>query len=102
MRVAGFALSATTVSHGDNLSKPQHAREYGTLLAQPVGHALVSTGSFLVTFGKVFLKSNFKSQQRYDFKSFLSVVYRFNPCYVSENENRVDSILLSSHHRRHA
>jgi len=54
MRVAGFAVSSATLLHGDNLSEPQQAREYGTLPAQPVGPALVYTGSFLLAFGKVF------------------------------------------------
>jgi len=49
-----FAVSPNTLLHGDDLSKRQQAREYGTLPAQPVGPALVSTGSFLVTFAKVF------------------------------------------------
>jgi len=54
MRVAGFAVSSTSLLHGNNLSKPKQAREYGTLPAEPVGPALVYTGSFLVAFAKVF------------------------------------------------
>jgi hypothetical protein len=54
MRVAGFAVSSATLLHGDNLSKSQQAREYGTLNAQPVGPDLVSTGSFLGAFVNVF------------------------------------------------
>ena len=71
MRFAGFAVSSTTLSHRDDLSKPRQARECGTVPAQPVCPVLIFTGSFLVTFAKVFSKSNFKSQQRFDFSFFV-------------------------------